>query len=312
MPLCKLLEPLLAESETNFLDLVLPDIQGLVQLGDLLLLASVDIKVLAIDNDLLVEVVDFLLLHLLHLFHHVVARDEHGLEVIGVGEELIFIFVFAWIRLFSLGVSLKALEKPLGFFHLLEVRVLEALDCGRVGSLRVLVPVLSLHDVVESTLGLPAALVLLFRILLDLIFVDEREAQAKVVCRICIKVVLVLRYLLSELLFLELPDVQFLRSVLEHVDTIRNVQSLNKGPSGAHRSNFVLVSLLVVLGGQLVPLEKQLLELLVEAVGVSLSLFRLRFLLNLLILSLLLFSSGLSLASLLGSRTSLGLVLGSD
>lgn len=59
-------------------------------------------------------------------------------------------------------------------------RNLEVVDRRLVWLLWVLVPILSLHDIIEAALGLPSCFVELLLFLLDLILVYDWERQAQV------------------------------------------------------------------------------------------------------------------------------------
>lgn len=86
-----------------------------------------------------------------------------------------------------------------------------------------LVPVFSLHHVIETTLGLPCSLVLFFCFLFNLILVYNWECQTEMLSRVSIEFGLILGNLLTELLFLKLPDIQFLVTVLENIDSLWDV-----------------------------------------------------------------------------------------
>lgn len=73
-------------SESHLIDISLSDVLILVELDNLLLLHGVDLEVLVGNDHLLIEVIDLLLFHLGQLLHHVVSRDENGVEVFLLGE----------------------------------------------------------------------------------------------------------------------------------------------------------------------------------------------------------------------------------
>ena len=107
-----------------------------------LLHASVHKEVLVVNDYLLVKVINLLLLLLGHLFYHVVARDEHRLEVACIRERLcVFDFAVEVGLAVILWPVLRILQLPLLVGLLGNVRDQEVIhDClGRLFG--VLVPV---------------------------------------------------------------------------------------------------------------------------------------------------------------------------
>lgn len=174
--------------------------------------------------DFFVEVIDLFLLKLGKLFDHVITRDKHCVEIFTIRESGPLSLDFGLeVRLSVLSWNiLEAFKFQFSFQSLLVVRDRQAFDSSLVGSLWVLVPILSLHNIVEPTLSLPSTLIFLFGFLSDLILIDYWESKTKMLSRICVELSWVFGDLLSQLLFLELPNIQLLVSILEHINSVRN------------------------------------------------------------------------------------------
>lgn len=89
-----------------------------------------------------------------------------------------------------------------------------------------LVPVLSLHHVVKTTFSFPGSLIFLFCLLFNLIFIDDWESETKIISGVSIELAWIFCNLLSELLLLELPDIELLIAVLKDINSFRNVKPL--------------------------------------------------------------------------------------
>jgi len=78
---------------------------------------------------------------------------------------------------------------------------------------------------VETSSGLPGSLVLLFRDLSDFGFIYSGEGKGHIVFAISIKLAVVFSYVLSQLFFLELPNIEFLARVLKDLYVWRQINS---------------------------------------------------------------------------------------
>ena len=166
-------------AEADFLYWVLSDILIFIKLRRFLLFESVYVEMLIVNDNLLVEIVNLFLLLLSQFFHHVVAGDEDSLEIVWVRERVANYLYFGLEVGFAVvgGHVLETFQFFFGFGSLLMVRNRQLVHREIVGSLRVLVPILSLHDVVKAGFGLPSCLVVLFLFEGNLVFVDDWECQ---------------------------------------------------------------------------------------------------------------------------------------
>lgn len=78
---------------------------------------------------------------------------------------------------------------------------------------------------IETSSGLPGGLVLLFRDLRDFGFIYSGEGKGYVVFAVSIKFAVVFSYVLSQLFFLELPNIEFLARVLKDLYVWRQINS---------------------------------------------------------------------------------------
>lgn len=228
-------------TEANFLYWVLSDVLIFIKLCSFLLFESVHIEMLIVNDNLLVEIVNLFLLLLGQFFDHVVARDKDSLEIVWVREGVANYLYFGFEVSFAVVPRhvLETLKLLFGFGSLFVVRNRQLVHREIVGSLRMLIPILSLHDVVETGFGLPSCLVVLFLFEGYFVFVDDWECQTEVLCRVSVEFCLVLCDRLSEMLLLMLPDVEFLATVWVHLETFWDVPLLAKRPSGVHGMNHV-------------------------------------------------------------------------
>ena len=180
LPLNHARNVLLLVAQANLLGFTLTNVLKLVQQRSVvLLLERVDSEMSILDDDLLVELINLALLLLLQLLDHVVARDEHRLEVVRCRERGTLLLDLA----LEVGLAvltryiLEALELLLGLESLLVVRDQQVFASGRVRLLRVLVPVLSLHDIVEALGGFPSCLVGFLLAHSDLVLIDNGERK---------------------------------------------------------------------------------------------------------------------------------------
>ena len=138
-----------------------------------LLHSSVHLEVLVVHDNLAFEILYLLLFQLGHFLHHVIARDEHSLEVVGVWEGCLILdfaveisfTVISWIIL----LALKAIPR---LSLLLHVRDLQIIHGGLRRFLRVLIPGGLLTMDIEAGLGFPASLVIRFLFLSDQVLID--------------------------------------------------------------------------------------------------------------------------------------------
>ena len=218
-------DPSLVVPQTNFIDITFSDVLKSIELHYFFLLHGVHLEVLIGNNHLLVELVDFLLAHLSELLDHVVARDEHGVKILFFRESRSLGFYFRLevrLPIFS-GNKCESLHSLFGFQGLNVVRNLQIVDCRLIGSLGMLIPVLSFHDIIKSILSLPSSFIFLFGLHLNLILVHDWESQTEMLSRVSVEFRWVLRDLLTELLLLEFPDIQFLVAVLENIYSLGDV-----------------------------------------------------------------------------------------
>ena len=73
-------------SDTNFVDSVFSNVLELIKLGYLLFFHCVDIKMLVVDNDFLVELINLSLFLICKLFYHIITGYENGFKVVWVRE----------------------------------------------------------------------------------------------------------------------------------------------------------------------------------------------------------------------------------
>jgi hypothetical protein len=167
--------------QTNLVCISLSNILVLVKLCDLLLLHCVDLEMLIGDDHLFVKVVDLFLFHLGQLFHHVVARDEDSVEVLLLRECGPLRFNLGLEVWLSVGPwhKLEALHLLFGVQSLKVVRDLQVVDRRLIWLLGVLVPILTLHHVVEAILRFPVPLILFLGLLLNFIFVHDGEGETQ-------------------------------------------------------------------------------------------------------------------------------------
>ena len=120
------------------------------------------------------------LAHLGELFVHIFPGDEHRFEVLRVRECLRACYLTHKVRL---AVVCRVVDSTFKFrlrvLHSLDVGDLEVIDRGLGGLLGVFVPVLSLHNLIKSLLGLPLGLILNFfsHYYFGLVYHRERERQ---------------------------------------------------------------------------------------------------------------------------------------
>lgn len=229
-------DPALSMSQTNFVHVAFSNIGVFVKLDNFYLLHGINLEVLIGNDNLLVEVIDLFLTHLSELFHHVISRDENGIEVLLLGERGSLSLHFGleiWLAVFSYNES-EALKLLLGFIGLDVVWNLQVVNGGLIRSLGMQVPIFSLHHIVKTAFSFPCSLVRLFCLLFNLIFINNWESETEMLGRISVKLAWILCNLLSELLFLELPNVELLISVLKDINAFRNVKPLLEGPSTIH------------------------------------------------------------------------------
>lgn len=188
------------------------------------------------DHDLVLPGLLDLLLFFCHLLHHVVSRDEHGVEEGGVSESLMGRVDFA--HEVDLAFSCRVVDPGLHLVGLVillnSVTVLQIINASGVRLLRVLVEVGSLHEVVEAGLSLPTSLVLLLLSDCDLVFVDYRECKGEVLLGVGVEVAFVLADLLTHLVFLELPNIVLLGAVHVDLEAFWHIQTLLERSARAH------------------------------------------------------------------------------
>lgn len=145
-------------AEADLLHRILSYILVLIELRRFLFLQSVHIEMLIVHNDFLIEIINLFLLLLRLLFDHIVARDEDRLEVVRMRESVTDYLYFGLEVRFAV-VSRHVLEAFQLLFRLRSldmVRNRQLMHGELVRALRVLIPILSLHDIVEAGFGLPS------------------------------------------------------------------------------------------------------------------------------------------------------------
>ena len=158
-------------------------------MGNLIFLKGVDFEVLIGHDHLLVEVIDLFLAHLSLFFHHVVSRDEDGIEILLLregGSLSLHFGLKVWLAVFSWDKSV-ALKLGLGFKGLNVMWNLQVVNGGLIRSLGMLVPVLSLHHIVKTTFSFPGFLIVLFCFLFNLIFIYDWESETEIIRRVSVE-----------------------------------------------------------------------------------------------------------------------------
>lgn len=162
LPRYQLLHLFLAQSEAYLLNRIFADVFVFVLLVGLFD-KTVDVEVTVFYDQLLFKCLNLLLPHLSKFFVHVFARDEDRLKELWIWECLSTGDLALEIRL---AVICWVVDRILKFFllvlHRLCVRDFHIIDGWLSGLLRVLIPVLSLHDLVKAVFSLPLLFVLRF------------------------------------------------------------------------------------------------------------------------------------------------------
>lgn len=148
----------------------------------------------------------------------------------------------------------------------------QLVNCRLSWSLGVLIPILSLHHVVKACSGLPSSLILLFFLQLDLVLIHYWESKAQMLGWISVELCGILGNFLTQLFLLELPDVQLLVAVLEHINTLWYIQPFLWRCSKAHWTDLPNVLAPEVFFCSTGSLLKSQLELPILAIRVSFSL----------------------------------------
>ena len=210
LPLVEVLHLGLAKSKADFSDCRFSDALELVKTVRLDWF-RVHNEVVVRNNDFLGPLFSLLLFHCFFFSHHVVATSEYSLEELGVREG-INALNFAYEV--SLAFVLRSVDfLPQAAFRLGPlpmVGVLELIELGHRRFLWVGVVVLFLVENIEACLGLPLCFPLGLFIGSEFVFVYLREGQVEIVLGVGVEVIVVVGNVLAELLFLKLPNVQFL------------------------------------------------------------------------------------------------------
>jgi hypothetical protein len=115
---------------------------------------------LIFNHNFFVEIVNLFLLLLSKFFNHVLSGDEDCFEVVRVRECVANYFYFRFeVRLAVVCRHvLETFQLFFGFSSLLVVRNRQLMHGEIIWTLWMLVPILSLHDIVKTGLGLPTRL----------------------------------------------------------------------------------------------------------------------------------------------------------
>lgn len=154
-----------------------------------LLHSSVHLEVLVVHDYFPFKIVYLFLLQVSHFLHHVIARNEDCLEIVGVWESLLILDFAVEIRftVVSWIIWLTLKEVP-SLSLLLHVWDLQIIHSGRRRFLWMLIPGSLLSMDIKTGLGLPARLIVSFLFLSDQVLIDEREWLGQVFLRIRVKV----------------------------------------------------------------------------------------------------------------------------
>lgn len=160
-------------TETNFDDFAFSHIFVFVSLSDLLLFTSVNLEMVVGYNDFLVPIIDLFLLHFSFLFDHIITRNKHSIEIRSLRESSSLSFDLGLeVRLSILPRHiLEPFKLHFSFPSLLVVRDQQIRYFSLIRSLWMFIPVLTLHNVIKSSLSFPSSLIVLLSFLSHLIFV---------------------------------------------------------------------------------------------------------------------------------------------
>lgn len=263
-----------SEAQADLLRLLLQHRVHLVGLGDVVRLPRVHGEVGVADDHLFLPVLHLLQFLLLELFHHVVARDKNCLEEIAISEgrrapevrkEIDLARFFCHERCAAL-YSCHLLLKLLYIWNLQVIKDTLRWLLGMLSIVRVL------NQIVESLLGLPPCLAFFLLLHFEFVFIYKRECEWKKVLWIRVEVFIIRCNLFPHLLFLELPYVQLLISIHEHLNALRDIHSLLGRATNAQTLKQFLILNKDIFRTLVGSLAQCLLESLIILVGVSLHL----------------------------------------
>jgi len=164
-------------SQSNLFDLIFSDVFEPIKLHNLLFLHGVNLEVHVFYDYLFLEIINLFLFHFCLFFHHVVARNKHGFEVVGLRESCTLALDFSlevWFAILTWN-EVKGLFKNFGLLILNVFGYLQVIDGRLCWLFGMLVPILTLKDGVETSLCLPTCFVLFLCLELDLVFINKGE-----------------------------------------------------------------------------------------------------------------------------------------
>lgn len=172
---------------------------------------------LVINNYFSCPFIDFLLTEGLHFSLHIVTTRKDGFEEIFVWKSSHTLYFFDKIRL-------AIVFWPINFARLLQnwlvhldmVRNYELIGLWLGWLLRVLIEVLFFVKIVESSLCFPRCLTIILLLKCRFVFIYSGKSKRKKVFCVSVKITTIVSDVLSQLLFLEFPNVQLLRRVLKY------------------------------------------------------------------------------------------------
>jgi len=117
-------------SQSDLFDLIFSDVFEPIKLHNLLFLHGVNLEVHVFYDYLFLEIINLFLFHFCLFFHHVVARNKHGFEVVGLRESCTLALDFSlevWFAILTWN-EVKGLFKNFGLLILNVFGYLQVID----------------------------------------------------------------------------------------------------------------------------------------------------------------------------------------